>query len=92
MGMGESEKADFLAEIDSVLDVLREGLKRHAGNVDLVDFEEEGGRVLVKFQGMCVGCPLSSITLKSGIEETLCQIFPQIQEVVDIDAVEEPVP
>lgn len=92
MDMGENEKADFLAEIDSVLDVLREGLKRHAGNVDLVDYEAETGRVLVRFQGMCVGCPLSSVTLKAGIEDTLCQIFPQIREVVDVSVAEEPVP
>jgi len=78
------EKAEFLAEIDKVLEVLREGIRMHAGDVELVDFEEESGRVFVRLKGTCVGCPFSSITLKSGIEETLCGIFPTITEVVDM--------
>ncbi|MCR4279051.1 MAG: NifU family protein [bacterium] len=82
--MTSDEKAEFLAEIDKVLDVLREGIRMHAGDVELIDFEEESGRVLVRLVGTCVGCPFSSITLKSGIEETLCGIFPNIQEVVDV--------
>ncbi len=82
--MGEAEKAQFLQEIDKVLEVLRQGIRQHAGDVELLDFEEDSGRVFVRLHGTCVGCPFSQITLKAGIEDTLCQIFPQIQEVVDV--------
>lgn len=75
-------KEELTAEIEKVLDILREGLAMHSGNVELVDVEPETGKVSVRFQGMCVGCPMSEMTLKAGIEETLREMVPEITEVV----------
>ena len=44
-------------------------LKMHLGSLDFVDFKE--GVVSIRFQGTCKGCPLSNLTLKTGIESIL---------------------
>lgn len=77
-------KQELLAEIEQVLDTLRDGLAMHAGNVELVDMDTETGIVSVRFQGTCVGCPMSDMTLKAGIEDTLRQMVPEVIEVVAV--------
>ena len=74
-------------DIENVLNVLREGLAMHGGNVELVDVDTESGKVQVRLQGSCVGCPMSDLTLKAGIEETLCQMIPEVKEVVQVEEV-----
>jgi len=45
--------------------------------VDVVD-----GVVKVKLVGACAGCPMSTMTLKNGIERILKREIPEIKEVV----------
>ena len=68
-------------DVERVLVVLREGLAMHGGNVELVEVNLETGTAYVRMQGACVGCPMSELTLKAGIEETVCQMVPEIQHV-----------
>jgi Fe-S cluster biogenesis protein NfuA len=82
--MIQKPKEDLKQEIEQVLDTLREGLAMHAGNVELVDVDMETGKVTVRLQGTCVGCPMSDLTLKAGIEETLMQMVPEVSEVVNV--------
>lgn len=78
-------KAELTAEVEQVLDTLRSGLAMHGGNVEIVDVEPEAGRVQLRFQGACVGCPLSEMTFKSGIEEALLGMLPEdVKEVVQV--------
>lgn len=72
-------------DIENVLNVLREGLAMHGGNCELVDADPETGIVQVRMQGACVGCPMSEMTLKAGIEDTLREMVPEVKEVVQID-------
>jgi Fe-S cluster biogenesis protein NfuA len=53
---------------------------RDGGNVELVDVSD--GVVKVKLTGACGGCPMSTMTLKMGIERILKQEIPEIKEVV----------
>lgn len=82
--MATKTKAALHEEVDRVLDTLREGLAMHAGNVELVDVDPETGKVTVRLQGTCVGCPMSDLTLKAGIEDTLMQLVPEVTEVVNV--------
>lgn len=82
--MLQKTKVQLIAEIEKVLDVLREGLALHAGNVELMDVDMETGRVAVRFQGTCVGCPMSELTLKAGIEETIREMLPEVTSVVAV--------
>ena len=49
------------------------------GNVELLDIED--GVVTLRMMGACGGCPLSSMTLKSGIEQRLRELIPGIERV-----------
>ena len=49
-------------------------------------FNEETGQVVLKMQGACSGCPSSSITLKSGIENMLMHYIPEVKEVIEAPA------
>ena len=77
-------KEELKVEIEKVLDTLREGLAMHAGNVELIDVDPATGKVSVRFQGTCVGCPMSDMTLKAGIEDTLRELVPEVTEVVAV--------
>lgn len=77
-------EAEFRAEIEKVLDVLREGIAMHSGNVELIAADPVTGKVSVRFQGACIGCPMSDMTLKVGIEETLREMLPEVTEVIAV--------
>ncbi len=66
--------------VEAVLDKIRPNLIADGGNVELVDVKD--GVVKLKLTGACAGCPMSSMTLKNGIEQILRQEIPEIQEVV----------
>ena len=58
-------------------------LKMHLGSLDFVNFKD--GVVSIRFQGTCRGCPLSTLTLKTGIEATLKERVVGVKEVVAVD-------
>jgi Fe-S cluster biogenesis protein NfuA len=45
----------------------------------------ENGTVSVVLKGACSGCPSSTVTLKSGIENLLKQMVPEVHEVIAIN-------
>jgi len=67
-------------QVEAVLDKIRPSLVADGGNVELVDVND--GVVKVKLTGACSGCPMSTLTLKNGIERILKQEIPEIKEVV----------
>jgi Fe-S cluster biogenesis protein NfuA len=81
--MTTKTREELMKEVDQVLETLREGLAMHAGNVELLDVDPATGKVTVRLMGTCVGCPMSDLTLKAGIEETLMQMIPEVTEVVN---------
>ncbi len=68
--------------VEEVLNQIRPSLVRDGGNVELVDIND--GVVNVKLTGACAGCPMSSITLKMGIEKILKKEIPEIKEVIAV--------
>lgn len=81
-------KEELRTDVENVLQVLRQGLAMHGGNVELVDVDPEVGSVSLRLQGACVGCPMSELTLRSGIEETLKEMVPEVKEVINMDDLE----
>ncbi|MBI4777869.1 NifU family protein [Candidatus Desantisbacteria bacterium] len=67
----------------AVLDEIRPGLMADGGNVELVDVSTDGV-VKVKLIGACGCCPMSQMTLKSGIERILKARLPEIKEVLGV--------
>ncbi|MFC1917764.1 NifU family protein [Chloroflexota bacterium] len=66
--------------VEEVLNMVRPSLVRDGGNVELVDVND--GVVTVRLTGACAGCPMSTMTLKMGIEKILKQEIPEVKEVV----------
>jgi Fe-S cluster biogenesis protein NfuA len=73
----------MLEEVKKVLDMIRPALQADGGDVELVEVTEDGV-VKVKLVGACGHCPMSTMTLKNGIEKTLKQKIPGVKEVVGV--------
>mgnify|MGYP003341511971 CR=1 FL=1 len=58
-------------QVEKIIDELRPMIQEDGGDVEFIGIDEKKGVVTVSLHGACCGCPLSHITLKSGIERTL---------------------
>ena len=64
----------------NALETIRPYLKADGGDVELVQITPDG-IVEVKLTGACVGCPMSQMTLRAGVERALIREVPGIRRV-----------
>jgi Fe-S cluster biogenesis protein NfuA len=69
-------------QVQEVLNIIRPSLQADGGDVELVDVKD--GVVSVRLKGACAGCPMSTMTLKKGIERFLKEKIPTVKEVVGV--------
>lgn len=69
-------------KVEEVLNDVRPMLQADGGNVELIDVND--GIVKVRLTGACGGCPMSTLTLKMGIEKRLKERLPDIKEVIAV--------
>ncbi len=74
------EKIEHIFETD-----IRPMLAMHGGNIELLGVDEATGVVRVRLHGACRGCPMSTITLRMGVEAALVDAVPGVTEVVAVD-------
>ena len=67
-------------QVEAALDKIRPALRMDGGDIELVDVSEDG-KVQVKLQGACHGCPASAMTLKFHIERILKEEVPGVESV-----------
>ena len=72
---------DTIDRIEQTLDTLRPYIASHRGHVEVVDFDERDGVLLVRLGGTCQGCAASTVTLKQGIESRLRETVPEVKHV-----------
>ncbi|HLO02289.1 MAG TPA: NifU family protein [Symbiobacteriaceae bacterium] len=65
--------------VDRALDQIRPAIRMDGGEVELVDVEE--GVAKVRMMGACGGCPMSTMTLKMGIERAIRMQVPEVKTV-----------
>ena len=70
-------------KVEVVLDKVRPMLQRDGGDVELVEVQDDGV-VKVRLTGACSGCPMSTMTLKNAIEETIKNEIPEIKSVEQV--------
>jgi Fe-S cluster biogenesis protein NfuA len=70
-------------KVQEVLELIRPALQADGGDVELVDVSDDG-IVSVRLTGACGSCPMSTMTLKMGIERTLREKLPEVKEVVQV--------
>ena len=70
--------------IEKALDTIRPYLEADKGNVKLVDVTDD---LIVKLEllGTCSSCPMSTMTLKAGVEESVRKAVPEIKAVEAIN-------
>jgi len=66
--------------VEQVLNQIRPSLQADGGDVELVGVKD--GVVSLRLTGACGCCPMSTMTLKMGIERILKSKLPEVKEVV----------
>jgi Fe-S cluster biogenesis protein NfuA len=62
------------------LDTIRPYLEADGGNVRIVELTEDFV-LKIEMLGNCGSCPMSSMTLKAGVEEAILRSIPEIKRV-----------
>ena len=70
-------------KVEKALEEVRPALQADGGNVELVSVSDDG-IVKVKLTGACGSCPMSTYTLKMGIEKQLKKKIPEIKSVEQV--------
>ncbi|MQY78919.1 MAG: NifU family protein [Bacteroidetes bacterium] len=70
-------------KVEKVLDEIRPMLRADGGDVELVEVTDDG-IVKVRLTGACGGCPMSTITLRMGIEKKLKESIPEMKAVEQV--------
>ncbi len=69
-------------KVEAALTQIRPALQADGGDVELVDISD--GVVKVRLKGACGGCPMSTMTLKNGIERILKEQVSDVKEVIAV--------
>ncbi len=78
----EGDTAQVVAEIKELLDNrIRPAVAQDGGDILFDRFEPDTGVVWLHMRGACSGCPSSSATLKSGVENMLRHYVPEVTRV-----------
>jgi Fe-S cluster biogenesis protein NfuA len=78
-----SNLSELEERIVKILDQkIRPAVARDVGDIKFKEFKD--GVVKVHLQGICSGCPSSTMTLKQGVQNLLCHYLPEVKEVVAI--------
>ena len=64
----------------AAIERIRPLIQADGGDVRLVEIEDET-IAIIELSGACVGCPMSQITVRHGIEGTLRVLVPEIMAV-----------
>ncbi|CAL0316261.1 unnamed protein product [Lupinus luteus] len=85
------DDSETVAMIKELLETrIRPAVQDDGGDIEYHGFDPDTGIVKLKMQGACSGCPSSSVTLKSGIENMLMHYVPEVKGVEqEFDAEEE---
>ena len=75
-------------QVEACIEVIRPALQADNGDIELVDVDESSGVVSVRLTGACGTCPVSTETLKGGIERIMRDRVDGVVEVVDVGAAE----
>lgn len=72
---------DMEAALLEAVEAIRPALQSDGGDMRVLEIDEEAGRVDIELVGACAGCPMSTMTLKAGIERILKDRVPGLNEV-----------
>jgi Fe-S cluster biogenesis protein NfuA len=71
-------------DVKTALDKIRPYLEADGGDVKIVEITDEKV-VMIELLGACGSCPMSTLTMKAGVEETIKKEVPEIKSVEAIN-------
>lgn len=76
--------SELVDRVEKALDSIRPYLNTDGGDVKVLEVSEE---MVVKLElvGACGSCPMSTMTMKAGIEQAIIKEVPEIKEVEAIN-------
>ncbi len=74
--------------VEACIEIIRPALQADQGDIELIDVDEATGVVTVRLVGACGTCPVSTQTLKGGIERILRDRVDGVTEVIDLASAE----
>lgn len=73
------DDSETVAMIKELIETrVRPSVQEDGGDIVFRSYDENTGIVKLQLQGSCAGCPSSSITLKSGIENMMMHYIPEV--------------
>jgi Fe-S cluster biogenesis protein NfuA len=82
--MSNIQDAELIQKVENVIDQIRPYLQADGGNIRFVELTEDYV-VNVELLGACGSCPMSTMTLKAGVEQAMIKAIPQIKSVEAIN-------
>lgn len=73
----------LLSKLNLALDNIRPYLQKDGGDISIVGLDDT--ILQVEMKGTCISCPMSAMTLKAGVEETIKKEVPEISKVVAVN-------
>lgn len=78
----EGETLEIVEQIKELIELrVRPAVAQDGGDIVFKHFNDEDGTVFLEMRGACAGCPSSTMTLKSGIENLLKHYVPEVTSV-----------
>jgi Fe-S cluster biogenesis protein NfuA len=75
---------ELIKRVETALDSIRPYLEADGGNVKILEITEDL-TVKLELLGNCGSCPMSAMTLKAGVEESIKKAVPEIREVMAVN-------
>ena len=76
---------EIIKQIKELIELrVRPAVAQDGGDIVFRQFDKEDGSVYLEMRGACSGCPSSTMTLKSGIENLLKHYVPEVTRVEQI--------
>ncbi|MDO9587847.1 MAG: NifU family protein [Brevundimonas sp.] len=83
-GTGDDD-SEVVAEIKHLLDSrVRPAVAQDGGDILFDAFDEATGVLTLRMRGACAGCPSSSATLKTGVEQMMKHYIPEVTRVEQV--------
>jgi Fe-S cluster biogenesis protein NfuA len=84
----DTRTADMRSKVEACIEVIRPALQADKGDIELIDVDDTTGVVTVRLVGACGTCPVSTQTLKGGIERIMRDRVDGVTEVINVAEVE----
>lgn len=79
-----TENTELFQRVEEALESIRPYLMTDGGNVRIIEITDDM-IVNLELLGACGTCPMSAMTLKAGVEESIRKAVPQIRGVYAIN-------